>query len=68
MIKFASTICDGEEGELNLSFPWLFEIAAAVTANMELHENKKGFFVVVLAAKSSTTYRKLKLSSWAHVE
>jgi len=24
--------------------PWQFEIAAAVTANMALHENQKGFF------------------------
>jgi len=48
--------------------PWQFEITAAVTANMALHENQKGFFVVVFAAESSPTYRELKFSSWAHLE
>ena len=29
---------------LAITVPWQFEIAAAVTANMALHENQKGFF------------------------
>ena len=47
-----------------------FETATTTDfADIALHENQKVvFFVVVFATELSTTYRELKLSSWAHIE